>query len=149
MKSLFNPEARQEIINRIENLKPDAQRQWGKMDVAQMLAHCNEVMKVAKGELEQPGTLFSRIIGPIVRRALYNDTPFPKNSPTAPYFKIIDDKDFDKEKQNLISQVNQFYDLGIVKMPVHKHPFFGKITNSQWGLATYKHLNHHLEQFSS
>ena len=29
----------QEIVRRLEALKPDAQRQWGKMSVAQMLEH--------------------------------------------------------------------------------------------------------------
>ena len=149
MKSLFNPEAKQEIINRIEQLSPDAQHQWGKMVVAQMLAHCNEVMKVAKGEMIQPVTLLGRIVGPFFRETLYNDVPFPKNSPTAPYFRIVNERDFNIEKQKLVSQVNEFHDLGHINMPKHNHPFFGKMTNEQWGLATYKHLNHHLEQFGS
>jgi hypothetical protein len=45
MRNLFEPEAVQEVMNRIEQLKPASQRQWGKMDVAQMMAHCSAARK--------------------------------------------------------------------------------------------------------
>src|SRR5271169_2960545 len=38
MKNLFQREAVEEVISRIDKLRPATQRQWGKMDVAQMLA---------------------------------------------------------------------------------------------------------------
>ena len=40
MQTLFDPAARKAIIDRLAALPPTAVRQWGKMDVAQMLAHC-------------------------------------------------------------------------------------------------------------
>lgn len=40
VKDLFDPAVKQEILDRINKLTPQSQRQWGKMDVAQMLAHC-------------------------------------------------------------------------------------------------------------
>jgi hypothetical protein len=39
MKSLFETAAVNEITDRVENLRPDSERRWGKMNVAQMLAH--------------------------------------------------------------------------------------------------------------
>ena len=36
MKNLFEQETIDEVIGRIDSLQPGAQRQWGKMDVAQM-----------------------------------------------------------------------------------------------------------------
>ena len=50
MPSLFEQYAAQEIINRINNLKPTTQRKWGKMNVSQMLSHCNEALGTATGE---------------------------------------------------------------------------------------------------
>ena len=41
MKNIFDPTVTDEIITRINQLKPDSQPLWGKMSVAQMLAHCN------------------------------------------------------------------------------------------------------------
>lgn len=46
MKNLFHQEAAQEILQRIEKLTPESQALWGKMDVAQMLTHCGQVIKV-------------------------------------------------------------------------------------------------------
>jgi hypothetical protein len=38
--SLFNPQDNQTIIARIQALNAETTNQWGKMNVAQMLAHC-------------------------------------------------------------------------------------------------------------
>ena len=45
MKSLFNTEILDEVVSRINLLNPQSQQQWGKMNVAQMLAHCKEAFK--------------------------------------------------------------------------------------------------------
>ena len=39
VKNLFDPLVKQEIIERINKLTPQSQHLWGKMEVAQMLAH--------------------------------------------------------------------------------------------------------------
>ncbi len=49
MKSLFEAEARQEILHRINSLKSSTKPQWGKMNVNQMLKHCHGPIKVAMG----------------------------------------------------------------------------------------------------
>ena len=41
MKSVFNQTDAAEVVNRINQLTPTTERQWGKMTAAQMLAHCN------------------------------------------------------------------------------------------------------------
>lgn len=49
MKNLFEPETVGEVIVRIDALRPATQRQWGKMDVAQMMAHCSAALDMAAG----------------------------------------------------------------------------------------------------
>jgi len=49
VKNLFDPVVKQEIIERINRLTPQSQRQWGKMDVGQMLAQCQMPLGVAVG----------------------------------------------------------------------------------------------------
>ena len=44
VKNLFDATAKQEIIDRINKLTPQSERQWGKMDVAQMLADRKSVV---------------------------------------------------------------------------------------------------------
>ena len=82
MKNLFEKEAMDEVIGRIDSLRPAAQRQWGKMDVAQMLAHCSGVLDMASGKLNPPRILIGRIIGSFVKPIYTNEKPFSQNSPT-------------------------------------------------------------------
>ena len=42
IKNMFDPSVKQEVIDRINKLTAQTQRQWGKMDVAQMLAHVQQ-----------------------------------------------------------------------------------------------------------
>jgi hypothetical protein len=46
VKNLFEPAVYTEITERVNRLSPESQRQWGKMTVSQMLAHCKEAFKV-------------------------------------------------------------------------------------------------------
>jgi hypothetical protein len=70
MKNLFQREAVDEVIARIDVLKPATLRQWGKMDVAQMLAHCSAALDMAAGRLNPPRIFIGRLIGPF-QAALY------------------------------------------------------------------------------
>lgn len=40
LPNIFAKDVSDDVIARINKLTPDSERQWGKMDVAQMLAHC-------------------------------------------------------------------------------------------------------------
>ena len=82
MKNLFQPDAVDEVISRIDKLQPTSQRQWGKMDVAQMMAHCSAALDLASGRLIRPRILIGRLIGPLSRPIYSNDKPFSRNSPT-------------------------------------------------------------------
>ena len=57
---------------------------------------------------------------------------------------MTDPKDFEKEKQILLEMIMNFKEENIVDTP---HPFFGKLTKEQWSKGTWKHLDHHLQQF--
>ena len=63
MKSLFNPADNQEIIDRINKLTKETLPDWGKMNVAEMLAHAQQPMKVALGELIIEPTFFGKFFG--------------------------------------------------------------------------------------
>jgi hypothetical protein len=144
VKNLFDPAVKQDIIARINKLTPQSQRQWGKMDVAQMLAHCQMPLGVAVGKHKLKGSFFIKLIGPLFKKKLFNDQPFTHDLPTDKSFKIIDVRDFEKEKQNLIQMINDFSEANMSDEP---HPFFGKLTKEQWSKGTWKHLDHHLQQF--
>lgn len=144
VKSLFDPDVKQGIVDRINKLTPGAQNQWGRMNAAQMLAHCQAPLGVAVGRHQLKANFFFRLIGPLFKEKLFNDKPFSHGLPTDASFKITGARDFEKEKQNLIAMVSEFSESAISGKP---HPFFGKLTNEQWSKGTWKHLDHHLRQF--
>lgn len=147
MKSLFEKNTLQEIIQRLDKLMPNAERKWGKMDAAQMMAHCSVALKVATGQNFPPRLFIGRMLGSFLKSKYYDKNPFRKNSPTDKTFIIADKRDFEQEKITLIHLTQQFTDGGSQKCTTHPHSFFGKLTPEQWSIGMYKHLDHHLRQF--
>ena len=147
MKNLFDKNVYNEITNRINTLIPQSQRQWGKMEVAQMLAHCKEAFKVPLSDKKMPRMFIGLLLGWAFKKKLYNDEPWKRNLPTAPNFIIKDERDFEKEKQGLTGLINQFHNGGPDNVGRFPHPMFGTFTKEQWGKSMYKHLDHHLMQF--
>lgn len=144
VKNLFDPAVKQDIIARINKLTPQSKAQWGKMNAGQMLAHCQVPIGVGLGTNKISRSFIGRIFGPFAKKMLYNDKPFKRHLPTDRTFVMKDEKNFEKEKQGLINVVNNFSENNIVGQP---HPFFGKLTKEQWSKGTWKHLDHHLQQF--
>lgn len=144
VKNLFDTSVKQDIISRINKLTPDSQAQWGKMNVAQMLAHCQMPLGVATGKHTLKGNFLLKLIGPLFKKKLFNDVPFKRNLPTDKSFIIAHPQEFEKEKQNLIDMVNSFSETNMSGEP---HPFFGQLSKEEWSRGTWKHLDHHLQQF--
>lgn len=147
MKNLFEPETVEEIKNRINMLQPSSQRLWGKMEVAQMLAHCSAAMEVGVGDKFPPRIFMGRILGPIFKSVFLSEKPLRKNTPTDKSFLVIDQRNFEKEKAKLIGLIDKFANGGEAKVTRHPHSFFGKLTPKEWSRGMYKHLDHHLKQF--
>ncbi|HTQ28002.1 MAG TPA: DUF1569 domain-containing protein [Puia sp.] len=147
MKNLFNASDVQELKNRINQLSSTAKRQWGKMEPAQMLAHCCVPLELATGKKSSPRSLLGRILGPLAKPRFVGPKPFPKNSPTDKNFIITGQRDFDAEKKRLLQLIDEFFAGGEAGCTQHPHPFFGKLTPQQWASSQYKHLDHHMTQF--
>ena len=149
MNSLFDPKTAREIQQRIENLQINSPRMWGKMDVAQMMAHCNISLEVATGKIHPKRTLLAKLIGGFLQGMLTNDKPMGKSSPTHPTYVMADAKDFAQEKNRFLELVKAFSEGGEASVTTSPHPFFGNITPQQWSSGTWKHLDHHLRQFGA
>jgi len=145
MKSFFEDGVYDEITSRINNLNVDTIPQWGKMTTGQMLHHCQMPLNIIL-EKEDYGVKPNWLVNLLFKKSMYSDKPWRKNMPTAPGFKITDDKDFDAEKAEitkLIDALNAQRD----RDNWQPHPAFGTLTKMQWGKMQYKHLDHHLRQF--
>ena len=148
MKSLFEAEASQEILDRIEKLAEKAPAKWGKMSVNQMLVHCQKPIELSLGEstIKKPNFV-KKFLFKIISPALYNDKPWKEGLPTAQEYVITDSYSFDDEKKKLKSKIEKMSNSKAYFEPSKNHPYFGKFSADQWGKSAYKHLDHHLTQF--
>ena len=150
MKSLFDPPAIAGIKARLQQLRPDSERQWGKMNVAQAMAHCTAGLELALGDRRPPRLLLGSIIGRLIKPlALGNDDPMRRNSPTVPSIEVVDERDLAVERRRLSETLDRVAAAGPAGCTTHPHSFFGRLTPDEWGVLMYKHLDHHLRQFGA
>ena len=149
MKTLLDSGSLEEISKRLELLTPESRGKWGKMDVAQMLAHLGNGLELILGDKKPPRSLIGRIVGGFVKASAFNDTPFPHNSPTDKSLRVSDAKNFVAEKTRLMALLARFKQTGLAGITVHPHPFFGFLTPEEWGKLQYKHFNYHFTQFGA
>jgi len=147
MKSLFIKTDADEIIERLNKFNPSAGRLWGKMSVDQMLAHCSVGIEIALGCRYLKQNLINKIIGPFFKNSITGNTPVKRGVPTHPGFVVIETGGFEAERKRLTELIEAFYNGGKAGCTDNPHPFFGRLTPTQWGALMYKHINHHLTQF--
>ncbi len=147
MNSLFSKEHTEELVGRIQQLTPEHQALWGKMNVGQMLAHCSATMEVVRDQKQIKRIFIGYLLGGLMKKHFYNDAPVKKNGPTHPSFVHTDTHELEAEKERLIQHLRAFQEGGAAKCTKQPHAFFGKLTEEQWAMGMYKHTAHHLEQF--
>jgi hypothetical protein len=150
MEDLFDPATHAWMRVRIASLSADSPRQWGTMSVAQMLAHCAAGLRTATGESRVPRMWIGYLLGPIVKpMALKKNEPMRRNSPTAPSLIVVGERDLETERGNLLALLDQVVARGPEGLTTHPHMFFGRLNAQQWSMLMYKHLDHHLRQFTA
>lgn len=148
LPNIFRQDVSETIVQRINQLTPDAQPLWGKMDVAQMLGHCNVTYEmVYEDKHRKPNLLMRMILKMMVKPAVTNETPYKHHLRTAPIFKISDARDFEKEKGRLINYIQKTAQLGEAVFDNKASHSFGVLNKTEWNNMFYKHLEHHLTQF--
>jgi len=148
MKNLFDSKDVQTTIGRINNLTPETQPQWGKMNVAQMMAHCCVAYDMTlTDKYPKRGAIAKFFIKLMAKNAVVGPKPYPKNGRTAPEFVITDERDFEKEKKRLIDNIQKVYDLGAPHFDGMESHSFGALSEKEWNTLFSKHLDHHLPQF--
>ena len=147
MKTAFDAETHDELLERLDKLSPDTGRQWGKMSPAQMMEHAARALEMATGRKPMQHAFLGKAIGWIFKGGFLSEKPFPQNSPTGPTLIIKDEPDFEMTRTRLKELVTEFHALGASGTDGNIHGFFGSLSGKQWGETQYKHLDHHLRQF--
>lgn len=148
LPNIFSEKVAEELIRRINSLTPGTKAQWGKMNVAQMLAHCNVTYEmVYENKHQKPNFFMRQILKAFVKQMVVNETPYKKNVRTAPAFIIADKRDFEQERDRLIQYIHKTVELGESNFDGRESLSFGKLSTTEWNNMFYKHLDHHLTQF--
>ena len=147
-ENIYSQSTAEKFTARINNLSVSTQQQWGKMDVSQMMAHCNVSYEMAFDENYKKSNGFIRfILKNLVKKGLVNENPLKKNSSTATEMLIKTTKNFESEKNKLVENVHDLVKKGENYFDLKDHPGFGVMTKQEWNNFYYKHLDHHLTQF--
>lgn len=148
MSNVFDLNNVNQVISRINQLSSETERQWGKMTSAQMLAHCNVTYEmVYENTHPKPGAVARFMLKLFVKKTVVSDTPYKRDTRTAPQFIITETKDFDAEKARLIAYIQKTQELGADHFDGKESHSFGALNKQEWNNLFYKHLDHHLTQF--
>ncbi len=152
MKTLANERDRNEIFARLNDLRPDAPRQWGVMTVHQMLCHLGDSYKITFAERgnPQPTTVLNTTA--IKWMALWLPIPWPKGVKTMPNVDQLiggtPPMEFERDRRELRETIERF----LREMPaihLRHHPIFGALTDREWLRWGWQHADHHFRQFGA
>ena len=149
-ESLLNPTDRASMMARLEALRPDARKRWGRMSVGGMLCHLTDAFEVVLGDrpADRRPKFHERTVMRLV--ALHTPIPWPHGVKTVP---ACDQElggtppgEFERDRAALRDAMERFIDR--VEPDRIAHPIFGRMSADEWGRWVYRHMDHHLRQFS-
>ncbi len=147
-RTIFDTAARAEMHARIQKLTPQSTARWGKMRVDQAVPHMGDQIRMALGDIP-----VERARGPLrfalTRYLLIHVLPWPKGRAEAPREGFTTSPQaFEADVRALRELVDRIGEsAGQRAWPLN--PVFGALNGKDWGVLTYRHLDHHLQQFGA
>lgn len=148
-RSLANPETIGEVISRANEISETSRRRWGRMNSAQMLAHCDKIMQVGlrKVVLPEPNIIFKGI-GICTKATMKTwNHGIPQNMPTFEAVKLKENCNFEKARTAFLATFEDFLVSMNQDALLSRHVLFGEMSQEDWAFLQYKHINHHFKQF--
>jgi len=147
--NVFEPSTTANSLERLNKLSAGMTPKWGKMNAPQMLAHLNVAYDIAYGktEVKKMGGFGKLMMKLFVKKIVVGEAPYKKNSRTAPYFLIADEREFNAEKEKLAAYIQQVEKDGASFFEGKESAAFGPLSAKEWSNQFQKHLDHHFQQF--
>ena len=146
MNTAWDPSLRSSFIDRVKILTADTKPRWGTMNASAMMAHINDSLRMALGDLPVKSKNLPLRYKPIRTLFIYY-LPMPKGAPTAPELiarcngaSLEDERKAFGDLLNRCAEVAPGSKLG-------EHPAFGDLSYDEYGALIAKHTDHHLRQF--
>jgi hypothetical protein len=151
MRTLARDEDAREVVRRIQTLRPDSQRRWGRMSAHQMVCHLSDSCRMAAGELPVHDVAVPLPRAAVRCLALYLPVRWRAGHTTVPE---IDQQmagtrpgDFAADLAALTREIQALADRRGAMWP--RHPVFGRMSEAEWLRWGYLHTDHHLRQFGA
>jgi hypothetical protein len=152
VKSLARERDQAELFARLEQVRPDSARRWGRMSVHQMVCHLADAFRMALGRkaATAPCGLLQRTAVKWV--ALYAPLRWPPGITTSPELDqlgviatpptdlVADLAEVEALMRRMIAETRS------LTLP---HPVFGPMSVAAWLRWGYLHTDHHLRQFGA
>ena len=150
-KTLSDPAAKSEILERVAKVRPDSVRRWGKMNAHQMVCHLCDSHLLVMGEMAaaDKSNLITRGLIRII--ALRAPITWPQGASTVPELDQAAGGGtppavFDADCARLMQLIDRFTAVER-RFTFGKHPMFGVMSEWEWMRWAYLHADHHLRQF--
>jgi hypothetical protein len=151
MKRLDNTSDKAMVMDRLRQITPASQRQWGKMTPHQMICHLNDSFKSVIGERELNGDKSNLLTRSVVRwLALYAPLKWPHGVPTMPENDQeqggTPPEDFQRDLDALVLMIDRVT-RAKRDFQWRRHPLFAEMSERDWMRWAYLHVDHHLRLF--
>ena len=147
MSTLAEPAVLALCRRRIERLTRDTGAKWGRMTAPQMICHLSDSFRACTGEkYASPATgILQRTVLKWV--ALRTPLKWPPGVETRPEIEQgrggTPPADWETDRADLIKVMEAFAN----RRTFGEHPAFGKMSQRDWLIWGYRHVDHHLRQF--
>ena len=146
MTSAWDPNVRSSFVARTISLTADTKPRWGKMNAAAMMAHLNDALRMALGDLPVRSKNLPLRYKPIRHLFIYY-LPMPKGAPTAPeLIARCNGASLEDERKAFAELLDRCGGVG-PGAKLGEHPAFGDLSYDEYGALIAKHTDHHLRQF--
>ena len=146
MSTAWDSALRSSFIDRVKTLTPETKPHWGRMNASAMMAHINDSLRMALGDLPVRSKNLPLRYKPIRRLFIYY-LPMPKGAPTAPeLIARCNGASLEEERQAFSDLLNRCGALARGSK-MAEHPAFGELSYDEYGALIAKHTDHHLRQF--
>ncbi|MBZ5611968.1 MAG: DUF1569 domain-containing protein [Acidobacteriia bacterium] len=147
MSTLADPKARTSCSDRLSRLDPNTRPKWGRMTAHQMVCHLDDSFLVATGDkYASPASNFlTKTVTKWV--ALRTAFPWPHGVKTRPEIEQgsggTAPSDWERDCARLRQSILDF----AARTTFAAHPIFGEMSQRDWLVWGYRHVDHHLRQF--
>lgn len=150
MKTLANEADRKQLLERLQRLRSNSLRHWGKMSAHQMVCHLTDSFKAGTGEKSAAASenLMNRTV--VKWAGLYLPIPWPHGIKTRPEMdqNIGGTKPVEFElDRNALAEIIERFSKPKRDFEWGRHPLFGQMYDRDWHRWGYLHVDHHLRQF--